>query len=225
MWSVTTVGDGEFAARAAAIVATALNGVKSFVITGGTTAANVYPQLSSKEGIAWSAFRIYWSDERCVPPDHPESNYALARRTLLDQIPAPSAVNRMRGEDAPAEGAARYHDEVRPVVEDDRGFDLALLGMGGDCHVAGLFPESPALEESRYCAAVDRPDGLHGLTLTPPALLCAQQVIFIVSGTSKAEALKRVLQSDESAQTCPARLLADHPRVQVVTDEAAATLL
>ena len=98
--------------------------------------------------------------------------------------------------------------------------------MGADAHVGAMFPGSPALEESeRFCRAVDRPDGMQGLTLTPPALLNANKVLLLVTGAAKAETVARVVTGNEPAIECPARILAPHPDVTFLLDDAAASRL
>ena len=191
----------------------------SLVLTGGGTAGLVYPELQ----LDLSGVDIFFSDERCVPPDHEASNFALAQRLLLARS-RPTRVHRMRGEDPPIEAARAYHDELVPAVE--RGFNLMVLGMGDDNHIAALFPNSPALiNPDALCLTVDRPDGLKGLTMTPPALVAARTVVLIVTGETKAEAVKRAVESDDEPLSCPVRLLASHPDTTFLLDESAASLL
>jgi 6-phosphogluconolactonase len=130
----------------------------------------------------------------------------------------------MRGEDDPTSAAAEYGDEVRPVVE--AGVDLVLLGMGADAHICAMFPGSLALDVTdELCRAVDRPDGMQGLTLTPPAVLSGRKIAVIVTGSGKAEAVRRVFHGTETPAQCPARLLAQHPDVTFLLDEPAAAHL
>lgn len=194
------------------------------MLTGGTTAARVYPELAHVWPDA-ARCRFYFSDERCVPPTDDASNFAMAKATLLDAVGA-SEVHRMEGELDPTQAADRYHDALVPVIEQEGGFDVMLLGLGADAHVGALFPDEDSVDiRDRYCAAVARPDGLMGLTLTPPAMLSARRIIVIATGESKAEVLPRVLRGDESPQTCPVRLLDGHPAVTLATDRSAASLL
>jgi 6-phosphogluconolactonase len=97
-----------------------------------------------------------------------------------------------------------------------------LLGMGADCHIGALYPASPALGADDYCAPVDRPDGLAGLTLTPPAMLAARKILLLVTGAAKAEAVRRAVEGSEGPESCPVRLLADHPDATFLLDEPAA---
>jgi 6-phosphogluconolactonase len=210
---------GTYTAGAARWVAERVHGSGSLVLTGGGTAEGLYPNLE----LDLSEVDVFFSDERCVPPDHKDSNFALANRLLLGRS-GPARVHRMRGEDQPIEAARAYHDELRPAVE--RGFDITLLGMGGDNHIAALFPNSPALiNPNALCLPVDRPDGMKGLTMTPPALVAARTIGLIVTGATKAEAVKRAVESDDDELSCPVRLLAGHPDATFLLDEPAASLL
>jgi 6-phosphogluconolactonase len=204
---------GLFAEEAAARLTGELRTANSIILTGGTTAAQVYERLPART--FRSGASIFFSDERCVPPDHEASNYAMAAAKL--PLGEGLNVHRMRGEDDPEQAAAGYHSTLSSWV--GRGIDVALLGLGADCHVAALFPHSLALEPGeRLCAAVERPDGLRGLTLTPAALKLAARVFLVAKGRGKAEAVSRLLRGDEPMEDCPARLLADHPRVTLLGD-------
>ncbi len=194
-------------------------GPATVVLTGGTTAARIYPELAEASG-DWSGIEVLFSDERCVPPSDDASNFGMAKRLLLDRL-RPTNVHRMRGENPPEAAAAAYDRDITVIV--DRGIDLMLLGLGDDCHICALFPGSPGLDErTRLCIAVDRPDGMRGLTLTPPAIRSARKTLVLVAGEGKAEAVERALRGNEPPEACPARLLADLPEVTFVVDEAAA---
>ena len=212
-----------YARLAARLIAERLPSSGSFVLTGGTTAKAVYEVMGAAPPAALTHLDILYSDERCVPPDDDESNYGMTRSLLLDPAGATN-VHRMRGEDPPEQGAERYHDEIAPIVE--RGMDLMLLGMGADAHIGAMFPGSSALEESvRFCRAVDRPDGMQGLTLTPAAMLNADKILLLVTGSAKAETVARVVKGNEPVTQCPARLLAAHRDVTFLLDEPAASAL
>jgi 6-phosphogluconolactonase len=220
--AVEVFGTQSFASEAAARVAIGLPGEGSVVLTGGSTARAVYGSLA-EANVGWGELDVFFSDERCVPPDDDASNFGMAARVLLEPVGA-HRVHRMPGERDPEEAAAGYESELQPVVE--RGFDLALLGMGADCHVAALFPGSAVVQETaRLCVAVDRPDGLRGLTLTPPALLSARAVLLIVAGRAKAEAVERALSGGVPARDCPARIFSEHPNVTFLLDTEAASRL
>jgi 6-phosphogluconolactonase len=211
--------DAFFPQKAAARIAAEFPESSSIVLTGGTTAEKIYRPLA-ETGILLTDKDVFFSDERCVPPDDDASNYAMAHRTLLEEADA-NWVHRMLVELPPDQAAADYSEEVRAVVPN--GFDLLLLGMGADCHIGAMSPGSPALEASDLCVAVDRTDGMKGLTLTPPAVLPAKKVLLLVSGKAKAEAVARVINGNDPIADCPARLLADHPDATFLLDEAAAS--
>ena len=212
----------EYADGVARTIADALPRQGSVVLTGGTTAERVYAALA-KADVPWDGLEVLFSDERCVSPSDPASNYGMAER-LLFQRRSPRVLHRMRGEDPPDHAAEQYDAAIRPTVE--AGIDVALMGMGADAHVCALFPGSRALDETkRLCAVVDRPDGMTGLSLTPPAILSARRVFLIVTGAGKASTVARVTGGSDSVAMVPARLLAQHPDVTFLLDEAAASAL
>ncbi len=220
-FSVEVFAAASYASEVAAVISGRLPEHGSLVLTGGTTAAKTYGHLADAAPAHIVDLDILFSDERSVPPDHEESNYKMASELLLEPRSI-TKVHRMRGEDPPTEAAAAYGGAIAPLVQ--RGLDLVLLGMGADAHVGAMFPGSPALAESdRLCAAVDRPDGMQGLTLTPPAMLSGRTILLLVTGGGKAATVNRVINGDEPIGTCPARLLADHPDVTFLLDEAAAS--
>lgn len=172
-------------------------------LAGGSTPKGLY-RLLSEPGLAgqipWERFHIYFGDERCVPPDHPDSNYRMARENLLDRVPIPAAqIHRMEGEREPAEAAARYAGVVADHLPADEGrqprFDLILLGMGPDGHVASLFPDTPILEERNALAAAVYVEkfGAWRISLTLSVINSARHVLILVSGEGKAQTLARVL--------------------------------
>jgi 6-phosphogluconolactonase len=213
---------GSYARETAATIADATKNASSLVLTGGTTAEKVYVELA-KAPVPWSQLEILFSDERCVPPGDPASNFTMAER-LLFQSSMPKTVHRMRGEDPPEHAATQYDSEIREVVT--AGLDVVLVGMGADAHVCAMYPGSRALEETaQLCLSVGRPDGMHGLTLTPPAILSSAKVLLLVTGGGKAATVARVINGDEGVATAPARVLADHPDVMFLLDEGAASAL
>lgn len=209
----------EFAGAVAKRITEALPAAGAVIITGGTTAAKVYPLLGDLE--RWNGLDVLFSDERCVPPDHEESNFRMATSLFLGKTRA--RVHRMQGERDPKEAALSYHEEIAEAIA--AGPSLAVMGLGADCHVGALFPGSPALDEPNYCAAVDRPDGMKGLTLTPASMLAARSIRLLATGDKKAEAVMRVVDGGEEAASCPALVLAPHPDVALWVDTGAAALL
>lgn len=219
---VPEVVEGDAYGRAAAArLAPALERARTVVLTGGTTAGAVYEYLGEILHAA-APVSIFFSDERCVPPDHPASIFGRVARSL-PAVARGDQVERMRGEDEPRREAARYNAAISPVVA--RGIDLTLLGLGADAHIAALFPRSPAIESEALCESVQRPDGMAGLTLTPRALSKSERIFLLVSGPGKAEAVARVARGDESPMNCPGRSLADHPGATMLLDRAAAARL
>ena len=179
----------------------------SLVISGGRTPAELYRRWGAARGrtLPWASTELFFADERCVPPRHPDSNFGAAWDAFLSRVPIPRArVHRMRGElSSPSEAAARYARALGPVGRSGTAgrtrFDVVLLGIGSDGHTASLFPRSPAVrEEHRAVVAVARP-GLAPfvprVTLTPPALSSAREVCFLVAGADKSEALSAIFRS------------------------------
>jgi 6-phosphogluconolactonase len=209
----------EWAVQAARLIGAALPTDGVVGLTGGDAAAILYPELAAIEN-DWSAREILFSDERCVPPDHPASNFRQADDLLFSARP-PQQVHRIRGEDPPDAGADGYSHAIGALME--RGPDVMLLGLGDDAHIAALFPTSPVFDEvEAWARAVKRPDGLDGITLTPRALVRAHQLFLIVAGSDKADAVRRAVRGDEDAHRCPVRLLADHPDTTFLLDDNAA---
>lgn len=185
---------------------------RTLVLAGGQTPRALYRRLATVE-FDWEAAHIFFSDERCVPPEHPDSNFRMALETLLSQVPA--RVHRMPGETC---DAAQYERELRAVFgEGLPAFDLALLGLGADGHTASLFPGDPALDErQRLVVKVTGPDRPR-LTLTLPVLSASRLAVFLVSGADKREALRRLLAGED----LPAARVAAR-RVVIIADAAAA---
>ncbi len=183
-------------------------------LSGGSTPQAAYQRLAAPDltsQVDWARVHFFWGDERCVPPDHPESDYGMARAALLDHIPVPPAnVHRMRGELNPAEAAAAYQAELESYFGTARPrFDLVWLGLGEDGHTASLFPGTAALRETQRYVVANWVEKLNAwrLTLTPPAINQAAQVTFLVSGSRKAQILKEVLQGPYQPEVRPAQLV------------------
>ena len=172
----------------------AARGRFTVALSGGSTPAALYRLLASQpfaDDIDWSRWYVFWGDERCVPPDHPDSNFGMARRTLFDHVPIPtSQVHRMVGEDPPQQAADDYALALANALAPDGRLDLALLGIGDDGHTASLFPGTVALEErERLVAANWVPHfDAYRITLTLPTLNRARQVAAVLAtGADKAE--------------------------------------
>jgi len=166
-------------------------------LAGGSTPAACYRLLGNvrRTDVDWARVEIFFGDERCVPPDHADSNYGMARRTLLDLVPIPvTQLHRMRGEDEPHAAARAYEDVMRAALGTDP-LDLVLLGMGADGHTASLFPGTAALDETEAWVVANRVPqmGVDRLTLTFPVLSAAKRVVVNVTGAEKAARLAEVL--------------------------------
>ncbi|MGH7620930.1 MAG: 6-phosphogluconolactonase, partial [Gemmatimonadaceae bacterium] len=188
--------------------------------------------------IQWSRVHVVWCDERCVPPSDAESNYRLARETLLEHVPVPAAnIHRVRGEDDPAAAAASYERVLRallntpegpPSTRSGRRIDLALLGIGDNGHTASIFPRSAAVDESVHWAMAERVDAEPPwrVTLTAPVLNAAAEAVFIVSGSGKASVMKQVLDGPRQPRELPAQLIAPvSGQLRWLVDAAAAAQL
>ncbi|MGD1994069.1 MAG: 6-phosphogluconolactonase [Anaerolineae bacterium] len=181
-------------------VATAIAAREWFIVAlaGGSTPRPMYERLAAEplaSRVDWTHVQVFWSDERCVPADHPDSNYRMARQALLDHVPIPEAnVHRIRGEMVPDWAASSYESELEGVLGLNGRFDLILLGMGADGHTASLFPGTRVLEEQEYAVDAVHLGGGRGwrVTLTLPVINAARCVMFLVAGAEKAEALARI---------------------------------
>ncbi|HEX6788328.1 MAG TPA: 6-phosphogluconolactonase [Gaiellaceae bacterium] len=192
------------------------------VLTGGSTPRIAYEQAAKLEP-DWSRVELWWGDERCVQPDDERSNYGMARQALLDRVTT-GAVHRMRGELGREDGAAQYDEELGSLER----FDLMLLGLGPDGHVASLFPSQSTLDvtdrrvigaEAKHEPYVDR------ITLTMPLLRSASEVLFLVSGADKADACRRAFGGEPSHETPGSLVRSIDGTTTAVLDAAAAALL
>lgn len=202
------------------------HGEFSIALSGGATPQALYELMASplySGKLNWPRWSVFWGDERCVPPDHPESNYRMAKEALLGRVPVdPARVHRILAEASP-ESAATYcerrlhrafHRCVEPTVciLPIPSFDLVLLGLGEDGHAASLFPGSPALaEKTRLAVATQGPSGGgRRITFTLPLINAARHVAFVVTGAAKAEAARRVLRPKPGEPVPPAALVRPH---------------
>jgi len=206
IWIMPTAADladaaaDRFATLAASAVAE--RGRFTVALSGGSTPEPVYRRLAREpwaESIDWARVEIFWGDERCVPPNHPNSNFGMVRRALLDPAEVPtSSVHRIRGEHPPFEAARAYEQEIGRVLGREGRFDLVLLGMGSDGHTASLFPGTSAVSERDRAVVpvwVDKVDAWR-VTLTLPVINSARDVIFLVRGSGKADAVSRVVNGE-----------------------------
>ncbi|MBI3003159.1 MAG: 6-phosphogluconolactonase [candidate division NC10 bacterium] len=229
----------EAARRFAAVAGRAVRARGRFTVAlpGGSTPVPLFRLLAAsplRERLPWDRTHVFWADERCVPPDDPASNYGLARTHLLSRVPltAPN-VHRMRGEDPPAEAAAAFEADLRAAFGLPEGrrvprLDLVLLGLGEDGHTASLFPGSPVLEERERLVAAPFVERLnaHRLTLTLPVLNAARDLLVLVAGAEKAEALRDSFEPPSGPPSLPFHRIAPRSgRLTWLVDAAAAGLL
>jgi len=204
-------------------------------LSGGTTPHRLYARLADEAidgGVPWNRVEVFFGDERDVGPDDADSNYRMAQKTLLDHLPIPpSQVHTVRGDAPDLQAAARDYEEViRQVVPagDDEvpRFDLILLGMGGDGHTASLFPGSEAIsEQSKLVVAHFVPVlGRNRLTFTFPLINAARNVIMLVTGEDKSEAVAELVGGGGKSDL-PAAQVAPADGVFVLVLDAAAAKL
>jgi 6-phosphogluconolactonase len=224
---LTALIEGSMAARGGTVLC----------LTGGRTPRRLYeklgdPQHPWRHRIDWRRLHLFWGDERHVAPDHPDSNYGMARHALVRHVPVPaSQVHRMRGEVDDARAAAEsYERELRDgftaAGRADLIFDIMLLGLGEDAHIASIFPGSELLDgnvESRVAAVWAPHLNSWRITLTPAALLASRTIVVIVSGAAKAGAVRAAIEAPEDVPKFPAQMLrAAGDDVSWLIDRAAA---
>jgi 6-phosphogluconolactonase len=222
---------------ASAAEAVATFGNFTFCLTGGRTPEHMYRLLADparpwRGQIDWANTHLFWGDERHVPPDHADSNYRMAARALIDQVPVPPQhVHRIRGEEPQAnEAAVLYDAEVRAgfvrARRHDQTFDVMLLGLGEDAHIASIFPDSPLLDASQPQSRVAAVWASHleswRITMTPGAIVDARRIVMLVAGEKKADAVHAALELPTDVRHWPAHLLRQaDDRVEWFLDRAA----
>jgi 6-phosphogluconolactonase len=226
--------DAKAAAReAAACMAEATRRVAAekerctLVLAGGSTPRDAY-ELFAGEALPWDRIHVFWTDERAVPPAHPESNFRMVQRALLGRVPIPASnIHRVRGE-LPADAAAdAYTLELADFFDSAvPRFDLVLLGLGTDGHTASLFPFDPLVLERKLPVGVSSPRAERGrrVSLTLPAINAASQVAFLVCGAGKATVVQTVIQGARDPLRVPAQAVAQEKVIWLLDREAAGTL-
>jgi 6-phosphogluconolactonase len=194
-------------------------------LSGGTTPAAAYRVLN-KEHLPWNRVDVVLGDERWVPPTDPASNARMLRDTLLAEG-GPGADARFHPVptdlDSPDASVDAFEAYVRDLCPGDPPrFDVMLLGLGDDGHTASLFPGTAATQEQTRLVTIGAGKGLERISLTAPVLSAARQVIFLVSGAAKRQALQRLLDPAEPADRTPAKLVQPQTRVLVLADTEAA---
>jgi 6-phosphogluconolactonase len=216
--------------------AIARDGKFQVALSGGATPLPMYRLLATQEfrtQIDWPRVHLFWGDERAVPPEHPDSNYGMARRELLLRVPIPAEnIHRMRAEMSPIGSAAHQYESVlrQCLPVDDRGFPLfhlVLLGMGADGHIASLFPGAKLLRETTRWVSTPTNDqtGARRMTLTLPVIEAAERILFLVTGIEKATMLRLVLCGTADRQIPAQMVQPRHGQRIFLVDDAAARLL
>jgi 6-phosphogluconolactonase len=194
----------------------ARHGRFTVVLSGGSTPKAMFALLAAsprRDAVEWEKIFLFWGDERCVPPDHAESNYRMTKEMLLEKVPLPPHnVFRLQGEKEPALAAQTYAEQLRQFFQTDAvpRFDLVFLGMGADGHTASLFPETTALHAGADAIVVENyveKLQAYRLTLTAPTINQAHSVVFLVGGADKAETLKTVLHGTYQPELYPSQLI------------------
>jgi 6-phosphogluconolactonase len=215
----------DVAAEAAARIATVAEAGGSIVLAGGSTPKNAYEIASAAD---WSRAKVWFGDERCVPPADERSNFRMAKEALFDRLETPPfAIFRMPGELAPDEAAHQYAADI--FEHEAEPFDLLLLGIGSDAHTASLFPGKPEISQRNLLVTGVPEAGLEPfvprITLTVPALVRAKEILFMIVGENKAGPVKESFATEHSMT--PAGIVARKARgrVTVLLDAAAANQL
>jgi 6-phosphogluconolactonase len=211
---------------ATARAAIAKRGVFYVALAGGSTPKGLYQKLATSpyiEQIDWSRVHLFFGDERCVAPTHDDSNFKMARLAMIDLIPIPADnVHRMQTESGePAEVATRYASTIEQVME-GAPFDLVLLGLGPDGHIASLFPETPALtvtDSLTTAVYVEKFDSWR-VTVTYPVINAARQVIVFIAGEAKAAIVSDI--TSQAVSGLPVQSLAPENDYYWFMDQAAA---
>jgi 6-phosphogluconolactonase len=230
LMGVRRVADPEQVARAAADAigdalrsAVAQRNVFTIALAGGDTPRRCYEQLAGRRELAWPRVEFFFGDERPVPPDHPDSNFAMADRALLRPLAIdPRRIHRIEADRSDLDSAAHdYEDALArfPIL------DLVLLGMGADGHTASLFPHTAALSETRRSVVANEVPqlGTRRITITFPLIERARAVLVLVTGAAKADALAQVLAGPLDPQRLPSQRLRDLPNVEWLVDTEAAS--
>ena len=222
--SLITAAAEHFVATARAAIAK--RGVFYVALAGGSTPKGLYQKLATSpylEQLDWARVHLFFGDERCVPATHDDSNFKMARQAMIDLIPIPAEnVHRMPTESGePAEVALSYAETLQRVMQ-DQPFDLVLLGLGPDGHIASLFPDTPALDVTDSLTTsvyVEKFDSWR-VTLTYPVINAARQVIVFISGEAKAAIVKDL--TSEAVSGLPVQRLAPNAEYFWFMDRAAA---
>ncbi|MGQ1888864.1 6-phosphogluconolactonase [Thermophagus sp. OGC60D27] len=198
-------------------------------LSGGSTPETIFDVLSQeyKKSIKWDRIKFFWGDERCVPPDHAESNYRMTREHLFDHTPVlPENIFRIKGELSPEEARADYRhilERELPKVNGLPCFDVMLLGMGDDGHTASIFPHEIALWDSpEWCEIGTHPkSGQKRITLTGRVINNSRDIAFLVTGEKKAPKVHEILNQKGQYLSYPAARVNREKSLWLLDQEAA----
>ena len=211
--------------RIANIVSATLahNDTFSIALSGGSTPKPVYERLATdySSALDWSRIHLFFGDERAVDPDDEQSNYAMVKAALIDPLKlADENIHRIRGEDDPKAAAEAYEAEIQAHFSEtpNQLFDLNLLGMGDDGHTASLFPNTAAIHEDKKWVVAHRVDkvDMWRITLTPASILRSSNIMFLISGENKADALYEVINGADNPDQYPAQVIARSTHEHIV---------
>lgn len=183
----------------------------SIALSGGSTPKAIFDYLAMnyQTKIDWNKIRFFWGDERCVPPDHPDSNYLMTFEHLFDKIKIPEQnIFRVDGDNKPESEAQRYSEVIIknvPLVSNIPSFDLIMLGLGEDGHTASIFPDSiDLINDKRICAVSHHPELCQKrITITGTIINNAKKIVFLVTGEKKSEMIDIVLNKKEGFEKLP----------------------
>jgi 6-phosphogluconolactonase len=187
----------------------------SIALAGGSTPKTLFALLASPEFVTrldWPAIDLFFGDERCVPPDHKDSNYRMAHETMISKVPIPlDNVYRIRGEIDPEEAAKEYGLMLKEHFGDG-GLDLALLGMGDDGHTLSLFPGTKAVTETEHRVVANYAENSTTgkswrVTMTAPFMNQSRNILVMLTGAAKADRLKEVLEGPHDPERLPIQLI------------------
>lgn len=210
------------------------NSAVTIALSGGSTPELLYSILADQyaASVNWNLVHLFWSDERCVPPSHADSNFGMTKRILLDRIKIPAVnIHRIFGENEPVTEAARYSQEIEKCTRSGAGypeFDLIILGIGEDGHTASIFPDSIDLIKSeKVCEVACHPVSFQKrITLTGKVINNADRVAFLVTGNKKSDIVKKILKKTTERQNFPASLIVPvHGELNWLLDEESSGLL
>lgn len=202
-------------------------------LSGGSTPKIIFQTIVKdfKEKIQWEKIHLFWGDERCVPPDSEESNFSMTKKYLLDHIDIPQEnVHRIKGEADPFDKAERYSKEIKnnvPFYNDLPLFNIVMLGVGEDGHIASIFPnQMNLLNSEKICeVAVHPSSGQKRITLTGKVINNAERIIFLVTGKSKSKIIKELLKGEDKEKYPAAQINSFHGKTDYFIDREAANLL